>query len=494
MFSRFKAPLLLALTLVMTGCEAAGVNTPASPVGSTSSATGPASSTVAAPPSSAAAAATSVAAPAGASAAASTAPAAAGVTTVTFWHAMSGANGDALNKMVADFNASHPNIKVNAVFQGSYDDALNKFRQSLSTNTLPDLIQVYDIGSRFMIDSKAIKPMQDFIDADKYDMSQYEPNVLKYYSLDNKLNSMPFNTSTPLLYYYKDMFRAAGLDPEKPPTTFQELAADAQKLTQKSGGQTTQYGAGWYIYGWFFEQFMANQNALYADNGNGRDKPATTAVFNSPIGITTMNFWKQGVQDGWFLNTGRVSGDAQNAFKAGKMAINIESTATLRNYLNGTTDNHHELGTGFLPRDASADKGGVIIGGASLWALKDHPAPELQATWEFVKFLTSPDEQAYWHISTGYFPVTKAAYDVQIDKDWVAKYPQFKTAIDQLHAAPDGRPEQGAVLGVYPQARQSVENAIENSILNKMPVKDALDASAKEVTTAIQQYNKTSGL
>ncbi|MBV9119305.1 MAG: ABC transporter substrate-binding protein [Chloroflexi bacterium] len=486
MLNLTKVCTVVALALSLTACDVAGVTAPPSP--SSSAAAAPSSS----PSQNSPASAASSAAPASSGASASTAP---GVTKVTFWHAMTGTNGDALNKMVANFNASRKDIQVEAVFQGSYDDALNKFRQSMQTNTLPDLIQVYDIGSRFMIDSKAIKPMQDFIDAEKYDTGDFEPNVLKYYSLNGKLNSMPFNTSTPLLYYYKDMFRAAGLDPEKPPATFQELADDARKLTKKdASGQTSQYGAGWYVYGWFMEQFLANQNALFVNNGNGRQAPATEAAFNSPVAQNTLNFWKQGLQEGWFLNTGRVSGDADNAFKGGKMAMTLQSTATLRSYLNATPDNHHELGTGMLPRDASAEKGGVIIGGASLWTLKNHPDAELKAAWEFVKFLSSPEQQAFWHIQTGYFPIRKSAYDVQADKDWVAQYPQFKTAIDQLHAAPDGAAEQGAVIGVFPQARQSMENAIESAILNKQPVKEALDASAKEVTSAIVQYNKTAGL
>src|SRR5581483_1765119 len=99
---------------------------------------------------------------------------------------------------------------------------------------------------------------------------------------------------------------------------------------------------------------------------------------------------------------------------------------------------------------------------------------------EFVKFLASPEQQAFWHISTGYFPIRRAAYDQPSDKEWLAKYPQFKTAIDQLHAAPDGRPEQGAVIGVFPQSRQAVE--------------DAIDGATKQVTGAIQQYNKTARL
>src|SRR5262249_46309228 len=141
---------------------------------------------------------------------------------IQFWHAMGGTNGEALARMVERFNSSHRDVQVEAVFQGTYDEALNKLRQSLQSKTVPHVMLVYDIGSRFMIDAKAIKPVQDLMDADKFDVSDFEPNVLKYYSLGGKFNSMPFNTSTPLLYYYKDVFRTAGLDPEKPPATFQE--------------------------------------------------------------------------------------------------------------------------------------------------------------------------------------------------------------------------------------------------------------------------------
>ncbi len=407
---------------------------------------------------------------------------------------MGGNLGETVGKLVDKFNASHKDIQVQAVFQGTYDEELTKLRQSLQSKTVPHLVQVYDIGQRFMVDTKEIKPVQDFIDAEKYDISDFEPNVVKYYTLNDKLNAMPFNTSTAILYYYKDMFKEAGLDPEKPPATFQEFAVYARKLTKKdASGQVSQYGAVLAIYGWLVEQFLANQNALYVDNGNGRDKPATAAVFNSPAGEAAFGLWKQGLQDGWLLNTGRVTGDAQNAFIAGKAAMNIESTAVLRRYLDGS-QGKHELATAFLPRDAKADKGGVIIGGASLWVMKDHPDPELKATWEFIKFLAAPEQQAFWHINTGYYPIRKSTYDQADDKAWVEKYPQFKTAITQLRASPDARPEQGAVIGVFPQSRQAVEGALEAAALNKSPVKEALDKAAKEITAAIQQYNKTVGL
>ncbi len=142
---------------------------------------------------------------------------------------MGGELTKAVDKLVADFNASHKDIKVEAIYQGNYDESLNKMKASMDSKSGPSLIQVYEIGSRFMIDSKAITPMQKFIDADKFDVSQLEENILGYYTLDGKLNSMPFNTSNPVLYYNKDMFKAAGLDPEKPPVTYEEVADAAKK-------------------------------------------------------------------------------------------------------------------------------------------------------------------------------------------------------------------------------------------------------------------------
>ncbi|AND85992.1 extracellular solute-binding protein [Clostridium tyrobutyricum] len=136
---------------------------------------------------------------------------------ITFWHSMSGKNGQALQKMVNDFNSSHKNIKVTSQYQGKYDEAINKLKSAQRAKNGPDVIQTYDIGTRFMIDSGWVKPMQDFIDEEKYDTSSLESNIAGYYTVDNKLYSMPFNSSTPILYYNKDAFKAAGLDPDNPP-------------------------------------------------------------------------------------------------------------------------------------------------------------------------------------------------------------------------------------------------------------------------------------
>src|SRR5436190_21106770 len=152
--------------------------------------------------------------------------------TITWWHAMSGVNGDAVNKIVAGFNASQSKIKVEAVFQGTYDDLLAKLNTAIASNAAPALVQVYDIGQRYMYDSGQVVPMQAFIDRDKFNTTDIEPAVINYYKYQDKLQSMPFNASSSIFYYNKDAFTEVGLDPAKPPVTFSEITDAAKKLTK----------------------------------------------------------------------------------------------------------------------------------------------------------------------------------------------------------------------------------------------------------------------
>ncbi|MFK7692351.1 ABC transporter substrate-binding protein [Paenibacillus sp. HJGM_3] len=404
---------------------------------------------------------------------------------VVWWHSLGGDNGKAVDKLVADFNASRKDIQVEAVFQGSYDESLTKMKASMDSKTGPSLIQVYEIGSRYMIDSKAITPVQNFIDKDNFDLTRLEENITGYYKFDNKLYSMPFNTSNPILYYNKDLFKAAGLDPEKPPRTYEELTETAKKLS-KDGVS----GASFAIYGWFMEQFFANQGSELLNNGNGRSGLATTSLVNADAGVKTLTWWKDLVDSKAAINLGRKTDDTKKAFAAGQVAMILDSTASLRGIVNSVSGKF-EVGTGFLPKPADAKEGGVVVGGASNWILNNKSEAEQKAAWEFIKYLSAPEQQAYFSVNTGYFPITKKAYDEQIVKDNMTKYPQFKTAVDQLHATKLNLATQGAVMGVYPEARQITENAIEEALAGKKSPKDALDAAAKEISTKIVDYNKT---
>lgn len=410
-----------------------------------------------------------------------------------FWHSMGGSNGEAIAEMMKRFNASQTACVGEAVFQGSYDDSLNKLKAGLQSKDVPAVVQQFDLATQVLVDLQVITPMQDFIDKDKFDLKDFEQNVLAYYSVGGKLYGMPYNTSNPMLYYNKDAFKAAGLDPNKPPRTYAEVMDYAKKLTKKGAdGKVAMYGYSMAIYGWFFEQLLAASGGLYLDNGNGRDARATKATFNSPEGVKILQWWKEGYDAGVFGNFGRPTADTQKAFDAQQTAMMIESTAGLRARLNAA-QGKFELGTGFLPRpdEAAFQKAGTIIGGASVYIMKDRPATEQNCAWQFVKFSVSPEIQAFWHTASGYYPVTKKAYDVKEDQEWVAKYPQFKTAVDQLHAAPNNRFTQGAFTGVMPAARQRTELAIEEVIGGKATPQQALDAAAADVTKLITDYNKT---
>ena len=404
-------------------------------------------------------------------------------TEISFWHSMGGVNGQAIDALVEKFNTENElGITVNAQYQGEYDDSLNKLKSAQIGNMGADLVQVYEIGSRFMIESGWIIPMQEMIDADGYDMSSIEPNLAAYYTIDDKLYSMPFNSSTPIMYYNKDMFEKAGIT--EVPDSLEAIEEVGEQLLNKGGaGEVISLG----IYGWFFEQFMGKQGLDYANNENGRKEAATAVAFDENGGAANiLTAWKSLYDKGYAPNVGK-GGDAGLAdFSAGKSAITLGSTASLKQILQDV-NGKFEVGTAYFPKVKSSDEGGVSIGGASLWALNNNDPKKARATWEFIKFLVSSESQAYWNAQTGYFPVTTDAHEEQVFKDNIAKYPQFQTAIDQLH---DSSPEYvGALLSVFPEARATVESQIESLLNGDQNVDETVSNMADAINKSIEEYN-----
>lgn len=404
-------------------------------------------------------------------------------TEISFWHSMGGVNGQAIDTLVEQFNEENEyGITVNAQYQGEYDDSLNKLKSAQIGNMGADLVQVYEIGTRFMIDSGWIIPMQEMVDADGYDVSQIEPNLAAYYTIDDKLYSMPFNSSTPIMYYNKDMFDKAGIT--EIPESLEGIEAIGDKLLNEGGAGEVMSMS---IYGWFFEQLIGKQGLEYANNGNGRTDAATAVAFDeNGAAENILTAWKSLNDKGYAPVVGK-GGDAGLAdFSAGKSAITLGSTASLKQILQDV-NGKFEVGTAYFPKIKDSDEGGVSIGGASLWALNNEDPKKLRATWEFVKFLISPESQAYWNTQTGYFPVTTAAQEEQVFKDNLAQYPQFQTAIDQLH---DSAPEYvGALLSVFPEARATVESEIESLLNGKQSVEDTVTNMADSINESIEEYN-----
>jgi sn-glycerol 3-phosphate transport system substrate-binding protein len=408
---------------------------------------------------------------------------------VVFWHAMSGDLETVLKDIVADYNESQDEIEVTPVFQGTYEEALTKFNTVAGTEDAPTIMQTFEVGTKYMIDSGHVQPVQKFIDEDNYDTSQWEKNISNYYSVDGEQYSMPFNSSTPVLIYNKDAFKEAGLDTDKAPMTYSELMDAAKKLTKSEGGTTSQYGFSILNYGWFFEEMLAAQGGHYVDNENGRNGNATEATFNDEMGLNVFNLINDMYKEGTFYNVGQNWDDIRAAFQSKKVAMYLDSSAGVKTIVDNAD---FEVGVSYLPVPENTDRQGVIIGGASIWMSSGIDEAKQKAAWEFMKYLTTPEVQAEWHVKTGYFAINPAAYDQDIVKKEWEKYPQLKVTVDQLRDTKSSTATQGALISVFPESRQKVVTAMEN-LYQGMDPQEALDQAAKETNRALEIANKKQG-
>ena len=420
----------------------------------------------------------------------------AGPVSITFWHSMNAANRDALEALTARFNSMQDEVRVELIFQGNYVDSLNKFIASLRSGDVPAIIQMHDVATQLMIDSQEVTPVQDFIDQESYDLSDFEPRLLDDYRVSDRLYSMPFNLSGPVLYYHKNDFREVGLDPEKPPQTLEELTEYSRKLVKRdSQGNITRSGIALEINPWYFEQMLANADALYVNNGNGRDGRPTEAVFNGPEGKAVFQWWYDMVKEGLAFNVGRnpTGTDHLLAVGSGRAAMTIATSASLRSVLNvieaGGGPAGMEPAVAPLPAPRSPD-GGMIVGGASLWIIKSRPEAEQEAAWKFIRFLVEPAQQAEWYAGTGYFPIRHLAYEEPAAREVEARYPYFRVAAEELVAGARNRATQGALLGPFPQVREAVATAMEEMIVGTRPPAEALDDAARKATEIIRDYNQ----
>ena len=401
---------------------------------------------------------------------------------IEFWHAMSGTGQESIDKIVKGFNDSQDKYEVKAEYQGSYEESLTKLRGVGGTKDAPAITQVFEVGTKYMIDSGYIEPMQSFIDKDNYDLSQLEENILNYYKVDGELYSMPFNSSTPVMIYNKDAFKAAGLDPEKAPGTFSEVIAASEKLTNDS-----MKGFSMLTYGWFFEQLVATQGGLYVNEDNGRSGDATEALFNGAEGLNVFNFLDTMNKAGTFGNFGTNWDDIRSAFATEKVAMYMDSSAGVAAAINNSP---FDVGVAYIPYADEVKRNGVVIGGASLWMSKGIAEKEQEAAWEFMKYMTTPEVQAQWHLDTGYFAINPAAYDEENVKEKWAEFPQFKVTVDQLQDTVPGLATQGALISVFPESRQQIVTALEELYQGKDP-QEVLDKAAEGTNRAMEIANKT---
>ncbi|QXE01329.1 ABC transporter substrate-binding protein [Terribacillus sp. DMT04] len=410
-----------------------------------------------------------------------------GKTEIIFWHAMGGELEASVNEIVDNYNQSQDKYTVKPVYQGSYEESLTKLKTVAGTEDAPAVTQIFEAGTKQMIDSGNVQPVQKFIDEEDYDTSQWEENISSYYQVEGEQYSMPFNSSTPVLVYNKDAFKKAGLDPEKAPRTYSELKEAAEKLTIKEGEQTSQYGLSILNYGWFFEELLATQGGMYVDKENGRSGEATKAAFNDEKGQKVFELISDMHKAGTFYNVGQTWDDMRAAFQSETITMMLDSSAGVK----GLVDNaDFEVGVAYLPHPDGVDPQGVVIGGASLWMAKDISEKQEQATWDFMKYLSTPEVQAKWHVESGYFAINPAAYEEDLVKQEWENYPQLKVTVDQLHDTVSSPATQGALISIFPEARQQIVTGMESLYQGTDP-KEALDKAAAEVDTVLEKGSRS---
>ncbi len=409
---------------------------------------------------------------------------------ITFWHAMTGNNGKVVTGLVQAFNDSHSDIHVTEQNKGSsYNDALNNVIAASQQKQGPNIAQIFDLGTPLAIDSGFFVPIESLLTPDQLKgiKDDVVGPVLSYFSIGGKLYSMPWNNSNPLLYYNKDMFKAAGLDSNKAPATWQEVEQTCAKIMAANAAPnciTMQ------IYGWYVEQWMALQGAELANNGNGREGRATETNLTSDAAKAIMNWWKGLADKKYWISTGKPEDGtgSKQIFASKQAAMIVDSTAALGGLTKNAADAGFELGTGFMPTNADVPRVGPIVGGASLWVGAGHPDEENKAAATFILWLLAPEQMAKWHQGTGYLPITKSAQKLLEGTDYFTKNPGQRTAIDQLNAGKQTSATAGAIMGPFPQIRTIVDQAI-IQVTSGGNVDDVLKDAKTKADAALADYN-----
>lgn len=405
--------------------------------------------------------------------------------TVTFWHAMSGSRQEVVNDLVDSFNALNPDITVEAEYTGSYAETVTKALAAYRAGKPPHIIQVYEVGTQSMLDSGATVPVYR-LNRGEVNFAEVVQPIVKYYSVEGNLHCMPFNSSTAMLYYNKDAFEAAGLDPNKPPRTFDEVLEYGKQIVDAGAAQGG-VSFGWPA--WIFEQMHATHNRLYANNDNGRSGLASEVYFNQEFGVKVMTEWQRWTQEGVLIYGGREY-KANDAFLAGQVAMLLQSTSSLAGILNKA---EFKVGTTFLPRLPGYPPGNSVVGGGCLWVMGGHSDEELAAAWEFLKYSFTEERSIIWHKGTGYFPSSNAALRTLLNEGWFAEEPNHLTAFLQILSGTDTPAARGVLLGNFVQIRDVTDTAFEEIVVNNADPQETMDKAAEESNLILKDYGELYG-
>ena len=410
-------------------------------------------------------------------------------TEIQFWHAMGGNLGDSVNALADGFNKSQTEYKVNPVYKGSYTETLTAAIAAFRAKQAPHIVQVFEVGTANMMAAKgAVYPVYQLMaDAkEPFDPKAYIGPVYGYYSTpDGKLLSMPFNSSTPVLYWNKELMQKAGLDPNKPPKTWPELGEMAKKAV--AAGAKCGFTPQWQTWT-MIENYGAWHNLPYATKDNGFGGTDIELKFNDAPRVKFIQMLADWGKDKTFVYGGR-EGKSTALFTAGDCVFHVASSgsaAGIEKALGGAS----KFGIGMMPYspDVIAKPQNSIIGGATLWVLQGRPAAEYKGVAKFMSYLASTPVQAKWHQETGYVPITTAAAEATEKAGFYKQFPGRDVAVQELTLNPPTANSKGLRIGNFVQIRDIVDGELEAVWSGKKDAKTALDDAVKAGNEQLKRF------
>jgi len=397
-------------------------------------------------------------------------------TKVRFWYGLGGQLGEVIEGQIAKFNESQDRVEVEGVFQQSYNGVQEKFQAALVGGDVPEIVQMEIHAVPQFASSGALTPLEQFYQNDpEFNFDDLVPATLLNLTWDDKLYAMPINRSTPLLYYNKDLFRAAGLDPEQPPETWQEVRDMAKQLAKVENGQTTVHGfipmSSW----WYFESMV------WGNGGQLMSEDLENVTFAEP-GAEVVQIWADMIHQDKTARTftgDKANEQQQQEFIQGRAAMVLNSTADLGRYTRDIKD--FEIGTAFLPH-MEGHEHAVPTGGAAAAIPATVPEEKKQAAWEFIEWWISPEQAAFWSQNTGYFPVRQSSIDLLTEQGYYGERPNFKTTIDQLQYA-----REAPSTPQFPAIAKEIGKGMEETLVNNVPASEALRKAQERAQALVQQ-------
>ena len=407
-------------------------------------------------------------------------------TEITWWHAMTGANNEVVETLSKEFNESQKEFKVTPVFKGTYPETLNAGIAAFRAKQPPHIIQVFDVGTGVMMGAEgAVKPVADILSmgGKPFDKSQYLPGIVAYYSKpDGTMLSFPYNSSSPILYYNKDIFQKAGLDAENPPKTWPEVFEAARKI-KTSGAAPCGLTSTWLT--WIgLENFAAWNNLQYSTEENGLASTDSELKFNTEPFAKHFQNIADLAKEGAFRYGGRTS-EAKQLFLSQECAILTESSGGLGDVIKSGIN----YGLGQLPyyADLEGAPQNTIPGGASLWVFGGKSDEEYKGVAAFFTFLSQTEIQARLHQKSGYLPVTTAAYEATKESGFYKENPGREIPINQMMGKEPTANSKGVRLINLPQVRDIENEEFEKMLAGEQTAQQALDKAVERGNAAIQQ-------